>query len=529
MSKSTTSTTTRLVRAGVATALVSAAAVVGTASPAMAIPVTLSSAAGPSGTSNITITGSAATNFLTGSTAPVAYFMQAACPATWTTATFTTPVAPTSANTGISHASVVKKLANNKFAVTVPNSAPNVVTTISPAASSKYNLCVYPSGTAGALLAANAVYTVAAAATVTSITPAAGPPTGGNTVTVTGSGFPTTAGALTAALDGKPLTGISNVTATSFTAIAPPHGFEDDVTLTVTTASGTTIMKDAYDYVNGISIAPNTAPNTTTAVDVDVIGSGFLDYDFTSTAAVYLVNGVYDPSTPVTNKANGPVAECTGVLVVADNELICTLNLTHRLTAAGNFTPITRVTSADGNTTSGSRTVTSASGAFTTADVGSSISGTGIPTGTTIVTVNSPTSVTISADATGTGTTAALTLGGPIRSGVTLTALTSGSTAITASASTFTTADIGRPIVGTGIADGTVITAVAAGGGAATLSKAATGTGTPTVALYTARRVPDDAYVLTVVSHKADDAATTVPEYQQTIVSSGSTFTVAPY
>lgn len=55
-------------------------------------------------------------------------------------------------------------------------------------------------------------------------------------------------------------------------------------------------------------------------------------------------------------------------------------------------------------------TVTSATAAFTSADVGASISGTGIPGGATITTVNSGTSVTISAAATATNTGVTLTI-----------------------------------------------------------------------------------------------------------------------
>jgi hypothetical protein len=63
-----------------------------------------------------------------------------------------------------------------------------------------------------------------------------------------------------------------------------------------------------------------------------------------------------------------------------------------------------RVTSADGVTTNGSPTVTSATANFQSYDVGGTITGsiTGIPAGAIILVVNSPTSVTISANATAT-------------------------------------------------------------------------------------------------------------------------------
>lgn len=68
-------------------------------------------------------------------------------------------------------------------------------------------------------------------------------------------------------------------------------------------------------------------------------------------------------------------------------------------------------TVADGATTSGSATVTSATAAFTAADVGRTISGAGIPAGSTITAVGSGTSITISQLATATATGVTLTIG----------------------------------------------------------------------------------------------------------------------
>ena len=65
----------------------------------------------------------------------------------------------------------------------------------------------------------------------------------------------------------------------------------------------------------------------------------------------------------------------------------------------------------DGATTNTDATVTSTSGAFTDADIGKSISGTGIPAGATIVSINSGTSVEISAAATATATGLTIVIG----------------------------------------------------------------------------------------------------------------------
>jgi hypothetical protein len=66
----------------------------------------------------------------------------------------------------------------------------------------------------------------------------------------------------------------------------------------------------------------------------------------------------------------------------------------------------------DGVTTSTSATVTSATANFTTNDIGRTISGAGIPANSTIITINSGTSVVISANATATATAVSLTISG---------------------------------------------------------------------------------------------------------------------
>ncbi|MDP5182173.1 P22 phage major capsid protein family protein [Blastococcus sp. BMG 814] len=76
-----------------------------------------------------------------------------------------------------------------------------------------------------------------------------------------------------------------------------------------------------------------------------------------------------------------------------------------------NKTPSGQRTVTDGATTSADKTVTSATANFTAGDVGSAISGTGIPAGTTIASVTSPTEVELSANATATGAGVTLTIG----------------------------------------------------------------------------------------------------------------------
>lgn len=76
----------------------------------------------------------------------------------------------------------------------------------------------------------------------------------------------------------------------------------------------------------------------------------------------------------------------------------------------GGVTYVTR-TVTDGVTANTDATVTSATAAFTAADVGSVISGAGITAGTTIASINSATSIEMSAPATATATGVTLTIG----------------------------------------------------------------------------------------------------------------------
>ena len=68
-------------------------------------------------------------------------------------------------------------------------------------------------------------------------------------------------------------------------------------------------------------------------------------------------------------------------------------------------------TVSDGVTTTGQATISSATAAWTQADVGGSITGTGIPAGTTILSVQSTTGATMSANATATGSAVSFTIG----------------------------------------------------------------------------------------------------------------------
>jgi hypothetical protein len=550
MRKSISRTRSRWIRAGIATGA-SAAIVIAAATPAFAavVPVTLSATTGPSASSTTTITASSTTAFLTGYTAPGAIFSVPACPTTYNTATVT----PTAAVGNVpAPAAAVKKLSNLKAAITVPAG----VVSVGSLASTKYNACIYGSSTAGSALLGNAVYNVALAPAITSISPTSGPALGGGTITVTGTGFPTTAGSITATIGGSPLLSVTPVSSTSFTAVTPAHAAANNLTLSISTLAGTQNKTNAYSYTNGIVVGPNTGPNTG-PIDIDVQGVGFLGMDFSSTtngaspddtkSHVYLVKDVYDnASSP---KTKPEITECTDVLLIGDTELICTMQLARSLiltaaqaTAQGSGAAGLSAVAAHANTTrtitdavttAAGTTITSATAAFTASDVGTAVTN---PTASfasglyiTAVAANGL-SATLSAAAGAIATVPSVTtIGGPRTFATTTVTASSGSTTLTA---TFYPADIGRTVTGVGIAPNTTIASIGTTSGTpatattATLSQATTAAiTTATVTIGAPLPVPNDLYTVTVVSNGAPSGATTT----QTNVSSGSTFTVAPY
>jgi hypothetical protein len=343
MRKSQTSAGSRLLRAGIASAAAVVVVVAGAATPAFAVAatLTLSSTAGPAiGTNTIIASSTTAANYLLGVTSPVSTFSLSTCVATYTSAA-SSPVTPSSASSGNVIVVTTRKLTNTKASILVPAL---LVVPASTATSTAYKVCVYSSSTLNAPLVGSSTYTVAAApvypvvvAPASNASPSSGPSLGGSIITVTAtSGLPTTVGSISATLGGTAMTSVTPVSATSFTAVTPAHA-PGMVALSVTTAAGTQTLSQAYTYSNGISIAPNTASSATGSnpVYIDVLGAGFSGYVFGSVATkarVWLVDASgsgYDPGlTGVdTTYIQGPSAECVGVIVVSDNELVCNINL----------------------------------------------------------------------------------------------------------------------------------------------------------------------------------------------------------
>lgn len=552
------------------------------------------------------VTASSTMPFLTGITAPAVLVlpMTAGCPGTYSAAQVggVTPLA-------LNAPSSVRRLTNNRAAVTLPP-----LQLLPPGQPTTYQLCFYGGITGSAALLGTGTYTAGVIANPTGVVPAAGPPSGGNTITVVGTDLPTDPGRITATLGGIPLTNIQAISDKAFTAQVPAHAAEDGVSLVVSTPTGTRVLPGAYSYLATIKVSPNTAPSMAPSVDVDVQGSGFMSLNFGSggnAGRVFLVDGVYNGADAGGGvRANGPVAECVSVLPISDEELVCTLQLNRRLNALGTgfFDSVgyNNTIANDLSTVAGSMVVTSTAGNFEPGDVGQPIVQTGnanIPPNTLVTSVLSAAKAVISKPSPLTGSTLSATIGNnlPAHSLAAALTTTNGSNNVTAPPGAFTRADIGRVLNNVpGFTNGTTVTAVAPGGASATLSAAATAStqyavtaasiaggsstltstallstdvgaviganslgipvGTTITAVvpntsatlsapavggggpadlsvnkpvngnfYAAAPVLDGSYNLVVVSDGAPDAATTDPDYFQTDVTSGSTFTVAPF
>jgi hypothetical protein len=223
-------------------------------------------------------------------------------------------------------------------------------------ATTAWNVCAYASNV-GALLATPATFTVAPGliASSASISPASGPAQGLSAITVSGmTGVPTAAGALlTATLGGEPITDIEVIDGTSFSGVTGAHG-AGAVALAVTTAAGTKTKAAAFTYSYGVTVSPNTAPNTSNIV-LDITGAGFsavTTWADTTTAVatgangyVFLTNNAWnaalvaDGPSDYNAMAVAPVSYCNTVLPISDVELICTLNLLAMINSSNGTVP----------------------------------------------------------------------------------------------------------------------------------------------------------------------------------------------
>ncbi|WP_127504271.1 beta strand repeat-containing protein [Actinoplanes solisilvae] len=474
---------------------------------------------------------------LAGIDSPGALFTTAtSCPGTYSTTVTLGSSVPVTGN------SAPRRVSDNRLALTVPQLYTNVGAWNSAVGSNTslpWQLCIYNGEDNGvSTTIAASPYTATVLHTATAVTPRAGTALGGSRVTVSGTSFPLTAAEITATLGGSPLTNITPLTRTAFSATTPSHIPANNVALVVTTSAGSVTLQNAYNFTSALSVRPNTAPNTR-VIDVVVNGLGFQSATWNSgdltNAHIYLVNGLYSSSLAGGNRANPPIAECSNVLVLSDSELICRLDLRARLNAAG--TAVMSVTPVGGtlDTVAGSRVVTNfAGGTFSALDIGKTVTdpaaSPSIPSSTTITGIISATSALLSNAASGTGVTTPIVLsaGGPVKT-VTATTATG---ALSGIDPVLVAADDTRIVFGARInaTTGSVLSAQA--GATANIAPDALTNGTTTLSVFPATAnlpVPEGAYNLTYVSNGTVNAVSTDATYIQSGISSSSTFTVAPF
>jgi hypothetical protein len=428
----------------------------------------------------------------------------------------------------------VKLLSGTKLAVTVP------ALSLESMSSATYYLCVYDDDdtTNGDLIAQSSGYSVATGATITSVAPSAGSAQGGSTITITGTNL---ANATSVTIAGESAAITFNSAATIL-ATVPAHSAGGPFTVSVTGPSGTVMKTGAFTYTNGIAVEPNTAPNTVpTGADIDVRGVGFAGLDFSATTGasnttdnakghVYLVKGAYDPKAVgvTTNKTNPQQLECVNVLVVDDTELICTLYLGGVWADGSPTVPVTTSHNCTCTITAAAlSTLVSTVAVFAQTDIGQMVTHANISPGTVITAVSTDLkTATLSKPASAAVTTAATFSISSGRSVADITTANNSKDAITGTGF-FSPSDVGKAIKHSAIPVGTIITSVSNDLKTATMSNAATGTGT-TVNIFPLIPVPVGTYTLTVVSSGATGAQLNVG-YSQSIISSGSTFTVADY
>ncbi|GAA3395918.1 IPT/TIG domain-containing protein [Cryptosporangium minutisporangium] len=215
------------------------------------------------------------------------------------------------------------------------------------AAGTRWYVCVYSVASGASTVIANttaAAFTSYPVANVTAVEPNSGPSAGGNTFTIEGTGFGASTTANTVTIGGVAAR-VTAATASLITAVAPP-GLGADRPIVVTTPAGqatfTTPTEAEYDYLDALSVTPQTAPATAAATLV-ITGSGFSGYnwsgvtplnvgtnDFTmdnSPHIILSIGGLFSPTAdqPAFGAA---AAECINAVALSDTELICTLDPT---------------------------------------------------------------------------------------------------------------------------------------------------------------------------------------------------------
>jgi hypothetical protein len=164
-----------------------------------------------------------------------------------------------------------------------------VISAVAPAGTGTVQVTVTtPAGTSNAV-----PYTYTSAPVVTAVNPDQGPLSGGNTVTLTGSGF---TGTTAVSFGTSAALSFTVVSATQITAVAPP-GVAGPVYVTVTTPGGTSAPVTAYFYVVApvlTAVSPPQGPasggNTVTVSGSHLIEATAVDFGSTAASSFTVVS-----------------------------------------------------------------------------------------------------------------------------------------------------------------------------------------------------------------------------------------------
>jgi len=153
--------------------------------------------------------------------------------------------------------------------------------------------------------------TVAAAPTVTGLSPTSGPAAGGTPVTITGTGF---TGATGVDFGTVAATSFTFVSDTSITAVSPAGTGVVDVTVTTPGGTSATSAADQFTYAPTVTgLSPTSGP-ASGGTEVTITGTGFtgvptVDFGTTAATGVTVVNAT-------TIMANSPAGTSTSVVDV---------------------------------------------------------------------------------------------------------------------------------------------------------------------------------------------------------------------
>ncbi|MEI9982788.1 MAG: IPT/TIG domain-containing protein [Aliidongia sp.] len=267
--------------------------------------ITATTPAGTAGTASVLVTTAGGTN------AANALYTYAAPP---TVSAIAPNAGPTAGGTAVT---ITGTNLTGATAVTIGGTAATGVTVVSATSIT----ATTPAGTAGTASvlvttaggtnAANSLYTYAAPPTVSALSPATGPASGGTTVTITGSNL---TAASTVAFGATAATNVVVVSATQITAMAPV-GSPGIVDVTVTTPGGTsaTGAADRYTYV-AVPVVSSLSPSNGPAAggtSVVITGSdlrGATAVKFGATAAAsFTVNSATQITAVSPPEASGTV------------------------------------------------------------------------------------------------------------------------------------------------------------------------------------------------------------------------------